>query len=63
MHNEIRRYEGWLRSKLWWAGWWAAVDSNHVPPRYQHGALPVELAAHLFVGGMTRTIPLSFGVY
>jgi hypothetical protein len=24
---------------------WAAVDSNHVPPRYQHGALPVELAA------------------
>jgi hypothetical protein len=25
--------------------WWAAVDSNHVPPRYQHGALPVELAA------------------
>ena len=26
--------------------WWAAVDSNHLPPRYQHGALPVELAAH-----------------
>ena len=25
---------------------WAAVDSNHLPPRYQHGALPVELAAH-----------------
>jgi hypothetical protein len=25
--------------------WWAAVDSNHLPPRYQHGALPVELAA------------------
>src|SRR6266581_6974359 len=24
---------------------WAAVDSNHLPPRYQHGALPVELAA------------------
>ena len=22
------------------------MDSNHVPPRYQHGALPVELAAH-----------------
>jgi hypothetical protein len=21
------------------------VDSNHLPPRYQHGALPVELAA------------------
>ena len=42
----------------WWFGdsdwvnpcdedpWWAAVDSNHLPPRYQHGALPVELAAH-----------------
>ena len=28
--------------------WWAAVDSNHLPPRYQHGALPVELAAHGF---------------
>ena len=27
---------------------WAAVDSNHVPPRYQHGALPVELAAQVF---------------
>src|ERR1700704_5526807 len=26
-------------------GWWAAGDSNHLPPRYQHGALPVELAA------------------
>src|SRR4029077_6622860 len=25
--------------------WWAAVDSNHLPPRYQHGALPDELAA------------------
>ena len=25
--------------------WWAAVDSNHLPPRYQHGALPVELPA------------------
>ena len=22
------------------------MDSNHLPPRYQHGALPVELAAH-----------------
>ena len=21
------------------------MDSNHLPPRYQHGALPVELAA------------------
>ena len=28
---------------------WAAVDSNHLPPRYQHGALPVELAAPLCV--------------
>jgi hypothetical protein len=27
---------------------WAAVDSNHLPPRYQHGALPVELAAQGF---------------
>ena len=27
--------------------WWAAVDSNHLPPRYQHGALPVELAAQV----------------
>ena len=25
--------------------WWARVDSNHLPPRYQHGALPVELLA------------------
>ena len=32
--------------------WWAAVDSNHVPPRYQHGALPVELAAQT-----PRTVP------
>jgi hypothetical protein len=23
------------------------VDSNHLPPRYQHGALPVELAAQV----------------
>ena len=23
------------------------MDSNHLPPRYQHGALPVELAAQL----------------
>src|SRR5207302_601027 len=30
--------------------WWAAVDSNHLPPRYQHGALPVELAARLWQG-------------
>ena len=37
-----RRGEAWL----WASAWWAAVDSNHLPPRYQHGALPVELAAH-----------------
>ena len=30
--------------------WWAAVDSNHLPPRYQHGALPVELAARRMAG-------------
>ena len=30
--------------------WWAAVDSNHLPPRYQHGALPVELAAQRLQG-------------
>ncbi len=29
---------------------WAAVDSNHLPPRYQHGALPVELAAQARAG-------------
>ncbi len=23
------------------------MDSNHLPPRYQHGALPVELAAQV----------------
>ena len=34
-------YYEWVNSFRWWA----AVDSNHVPPRYQHGALPVELAA------------------
>src|SRR5712691_9768219 len=33
--------------------WWAAVDSNHLPPRYQHGALPVELAAH----GLGKGLP------
>src|SRR5213080_4341658 len=31
-------------------GWWAAVDSNHLPPRYQHGALPDELAARNWQG-------------
>src|SRR2546428_1211230 len=30
--------------------WGAAVDSNHLPPRYQHGALPDELAAQLDPG-------------
>src|SRR5260370_22715954 len=34
--------------------WWAAVDSNHLPPRYQHGALPVELAAQGFSKGKPR---------
>ena len=34
--------------------WWAAVDSNHLPPRYQHGALPVELAAQRFSKGKPR---------
>src|SRR5712664_1223892 len=36
--------------------WWAAVDSNHLPPRYQHGALPVELAA-LGPAGRARPDP------
>src|ERR1700737_2549546 len=35
--------------------WWAAVDSNHLPPRYQHGALPVELAAH----GLGKGLPAA----
>ena len=35
--------------------WWAAVDSNHLPPRYQHGALPVELAAHGLGKGCARS--------
>src|SRR5262249_41248900 len=41
--------------------WWAAVDSNHLPPRYQHGALPVELAAHRTGrGGRIRTLGPRF---
>ncbi len=44
--------------------WWAAVDSNHVPPRYQHGALPVELAAQVLGmhgrGGRIRTLGPRF---
>ena len=36
---------------------WAAVDSNHLPPRYQHGALPVELAAQ-FAGTGPRQASL-----
>src|SRR5438876_621566 len=44
--------------------WWAAVDSNHVPPRYQHGALPVELAAQGLGmhgrGGRIRTLGPRF---
>src|SRR5216684_3300617 len=39
-----------------WELWWAAVDSNHLPPRYQHGALPVELAAQ-GPAGRTSSIP------
>src|SRR5689334_22024574 len=38
-----------------WPRWWAAVDSNHLPPRYQHGALPVELAAHVRPGAAYET--------
>jgi hypothetical protein len=33
------------------------VDSNHVPPRYQHGALPVELAAQFGSGESTILLP------
>src|SRR5467141_4077239 len=36
--------------------WWAAVDSNHLPPRYQHGALPVELAAQNLASLVGRLI-------
>src|SRR5579864_2023196 len=39
--------------------WWAAVDSNHLPPRYQHGALPVELAAQR----PQEDRPQTIGVY
>ena len=45
------------------ADWWAAVDSNHVPPRYQHGALPVELAAQTLEPSRasdSRTVVLEF---
>jgi hypothetical protein len=31
------------------------VDSNNLPPRYQHGALPVELAAHRLGKGKARS--------
>ena len=43
--------------------WWAAVDSNHVPPRYQHGALPVELAAQGYqrVAGAEGFEPSALG--
>src|SRR5262245_26449737 len=41
--------------------WWAALDSNQVPPRYQHGALPVELAARgIGRGGRIRTLGPRF---
>src|SRR6202023_4380818 len=47
--------------------WWAAVDSNHLPPRYQHGALPVELAAQVpqpvwLSGRAENASSLSLGV-
>src|SRR5215469_4052154 len=48
-----RRYRAWMGSKRWWA----AVDSNHLPPRYQHGALPVELAAHAMWQGRKDSNP------
>jgi hypothetical protein len=41
--------------------WWAAVDSNHLPPRYQHGALPVELAALVAVAGAEGFEPSTLG--
>src|SRR5712692_7290184 len=56
-HNEFRRYVVCLRSVLWWA----AVDSNHLPPRYQHGALPVELAARLAGAEGFEPSALGFG--
>jgi hypothetical protein len=43
--KEITRLESRILSAGRSERWWAAVDSNHLPPRYQHGALPVELAA------------------
>ena len=41
------------------------MDSNHVPPRYQHGALPVELAARGDSPNLSnaRGSGGSFGVY
>jgi hypothetical protein len=41
--------------------WWAAVDSNHLPPRYQHGALPVELAALRAMAGAEGFEPSALG--
>src|SRR5947209_5584186 len=41
--------------------WWAAVDSNHLPPRYQHGALPVELAAPGWMAGAEGFEPSALG--
>src|SRR5579875_1843542 len=41
--------------------WWAAVDSNHLPPRYQHGALPVELAARDRLAGAEGFEPSTLG--
>ena len=39
---------------------WAQVDSNHSPPRYQHGALPDELWAQwLSLAEFTIAGPLA----
>ena len=38
------------------------MDSNHLPPRYQHGALPVELAARdVFLAGAEGFEPSALG--
>ena len=63
--EELRRAMATLVELMLWAQErakeWAAVDSNHVPPRYQHGALPVELAARgIGRGGRIRTLGPRF---
>ena len=37
------------------------MDSNHLPPRYQHGALPVELAARRAMAGAEGFEPSALG--